>query len=96
MSFKYALNKEARNNYIVNMNHILIAVSENKASEKNDIEEILKFQNEVYEEDGEVSDNAYFKVDSFDKILKKLEWLIIVGIIISTLAWGFSGLWKPL
>lgn len=95
MSFKYELNKEARNNYITNMNNMLKAILKSDSSGKKDIANILEFQNSIYEEDGKVSDYAYFKIDSFDDILKKLERYIIIGIIISTIIWGFAGLLKP-
>lgn len=95
MSYKYELNKEARNNYIVNMNNMLKDILKNDASKINDLEYILEFQNAIYKEDGEVSDNAYFKIDSFDKILQGLEKYIISGIFISTIIWGFAGLFKP-
>jgi hypothetical protein len=95
MSYKYELNKEARNTYIVNTNNMLKAILTSDDSKKNDIEDILEFQNAIYKEDGEVSDNAYFKIDTFDKILKGLEKYIISGIIIITVIWGFGGLFKP-
>lgn len=95
MSFKYELNKEARNTYITNINNMLKAILKSNYNEKNDIANILEFQNLIYEEDGKVSDYAYFKIDSFDDILKKLERYIIIGIITSTIIWGFAGLLKP-
>ena len=96
MSYKYELNKEARNNYIVNMNNMLQAILKNDVSKINDLECILEFEKAIYKKDGEVNDNAYFKIDSFDKILQGLEKYIISGIIISTIIWGFAGLFKPL
>ena len=77
------------------MNNMLKDILKKDASKINDLEYILEFQDSIYKEDGEVSDNAYFKIDTFDKILQGLEKYIICGILISTIIWGFAGLFKP-